>query len=99
MTFWVLKLDKSIIVNDLHPKNIQLILVTFWVLKLDKSIFIKELHLKNIKLILVTFWVLKLDKSILINELHSLNKYAKLFILFLNEYSILNLPFSLNLYE
>ena len=44
VTFWVLKLDKSIFVNDEHSLNIPLISLTLLVLKLDKFIFVKDEH-------------------------------------------------------
>ena len=41
----ILKFDKLIDINELHPENILFILVTNEVLKLDKLIDCNELHL------------------------------------------------------
>ena len=60
----MLKLDKSIIDKELHPKNIWFIFIVFDVSKLESSTDVKELHPKNIELISVTKELSKLSKSI-----------------------------------
>ena len=65
VTFDVLKLDKSILVNELQFKNTPFILVTLAVLKLSpKVILVKDVLPENILDILVIPDVSILDRSI-----------------------------------
>ena len=59
VTFYVLKLDKSIFSKEEQKVNIALIFLIFWVLKLDKSIFIINSHLENILTILLKLFLNK----------------------------------------
>ena len=68
VTFDVLKLLKSKVVNPLHCSNIQLISVTFDVSKLLKSKFVSFKQHVNIPPISVTFEVLKLLKFNSVNS-------------------------------
>ena len=59
----VIKLDKSIEINDLQSSNICKTLVTFEVSNLDKSKEVNDIHLTNIAAIVITFEVEKLEIS------------------------------------
>ena len=69
VTFEVLKLLKSKLVNDEHLENILRIFVTFDVLKLFKSKLVIDEHSKNIRNIFVIFEVLKLLLKLMIFKL------------------------------
>jgi hypothetical protein len=64
-----LKLDKSIDISEVHPRNILPIITNFDVLKLDKSNDINEVHSENISFIVITLGVSNLVKFIYFNEL------------------------------